>query len=167
MPRIIDWEELEDILIAAMNAYAINDPLIYGFLATLHDTGLRVNEVMEIERWKSFSNPIFRVLLEKSDNVREVNIANVHQNVREIYLSQNINPIYTYSAIAHRLKRALPIITINGDSRPTVTHLFRYKLMKSLYYESGLTVSQVQDYFCHKSRASTERYIFDQLILHD
>lgn len=157
--------ELDTILLNSISAYENGDPFCAAILETAYVTGLRMNEILEVNRWTVETELLFKVNLEKGDSIRKIDSAIIPRVLKDYYTVGASNPVYTYSAILWRLNKALPIITVNGDVRRSSAHLFRYNFIKKLHNE-GFTPTEIKTIICHKSQGSTNQYIFDNLYLH-
>jgi hypothetical protein len=161
----INVTRLGTILHDTINAYRLNDPFTHDILLLMFLTGLRINEVLEVSRWRRLSIDYFVCYLEKGDEKRAIEERLIPASLIPYYEKGEDNPVYTYSALLWRINKATPIITVNGDVRRSSAHLFRYYFIKDLY-ERGVTPTEIREIICHKSQGSTNQYIFDRLFLH-
>lgn len=165
MTQPINVQELDVILQNTISAYIRTDPFTCDILKLMYSTGLRIDEVLDSKRWRPHGQDEFYVNLAKGDQRRKIARIIIPTTLVKYYELGQFNPVYTYSALLWRINQATPIITVNGDTRRTSAHLFRYFYIKDLYAQ-GYSVRDIKRIIEHKSLSSTSMYVFDQLYLH-
>lgn len=139
-------------------------PTTAAIFQLMYNTGLRVREVLEVERWQSTDYDTFIVQLEKREGTREIAISQVPDAISDRYVYSQQYEYETYSAVNNTFKYYAPGLIFGNDTRRTTCHAFRYQFMKQLAAD-GQTTAQVAATMGHVNLANTARYIQDEIWL--
>lgn len=160
--RAIDGAELGRLLAALIERVAQERPVTADIFQLLFNTGLRVNEVLEVERWQPVGQASFTVQLSKREETRQIHGSNIPAGILHHYVQQQPYYLETYSAVNNTFKHHTPGIVIRSKKKSTLLHAFRYYYIKQLY-ASGMTLAEVAEHMGHKVQASTAGYILAQV----
>lgn len=128
-------------------------------LQTLYNTGLRLNEVYELNRWSRVSDTIMRVNLEKGNGTRD--ILTDYLPTDFVWMVDNKDTarwLYTVRQVRYLTKCNSPYKRVTAGRKEVVAHLYRYRMAKYLTI-MGYTATQVKEYLHHKSLNVTLGYI--------
>lgn len=145
------------------NAVTYDIPL-HPILQLLYNTGLRIEEAIQAERWSPVDADGYDVVLAKSSGVRYIHRYLVPVKCQEIYDNQPDN-FYQFRIrqVRYYMKYYTPATNISKGEKETVCHLFRYNYCRKLYDE-GYSVADISAIIKHSSPALTSHYIFDPII---
>lgn len=129
----------------------------------LHTTGLRVNEVYELERWTKLDDFVYSVALEKGSGSRIID------NFDDMPLMLAILKDYPSAGFFFRVRQLnyfiekyLPYSKIFKGGKEIKSHLFRYNKCRTMHDE-GYTDSEIKAIICHSSAAVTAQYIYSNI----
>lgn len=160
--RQIDHTELGGILRTTIVGVGHERPVTAALLQLLYNTGLRINEVLEVERWQANGPDSFSVQLSKREETREIAASSVPDSILDHYTQQQPYILETYSAVNNAFRRHTPGLVIEKKKKTTLLHAFRYFYIKSIH-ASGLSLADVAAHMGHKVQASTAGYILGQV----
>lgn len=158
----IDLAQLEGIL---RQGIASVEPIDYEasqIMQLLYNTGLRINEALEVNRWSVKSAEVLSVQLSKGEGVRDIQLIEVPEGIRSNYINRKAYFFQTQSSMGNRFKKHFPVITFNGNDRRSSFHAFRYRKFKRLAAD-GMTTAQIAAYMGHVNLSNTARYIGDAI----
>lgn len=166
MPTALNLTELYTILDATQAEAATRWPTLAGIIEAVKNSGLRINEVLELDRWAQLDEFIWVVQLEKGESVRNILPSTLGPAFEEALLTGSWGAWVSYYAVNKLIRRAMPIIKFNGDVRPTTFHAWRYAYMKKLKEVDGLSNAEIQTIMGHLSLSSTILYLSDSIWLY-
>ncbi len=120
-------------------------------------TGLRIREVLEVERWTAAGPDLYEVQVEKGSNNRTIDRHLLPAETQEHYDSQTPFPLQTYSAVNNCFKYYTPGLIFDNDKRRTTTHAFRYLYIKKLV-AAGRSITEIAAEMGHENPANTAAY---------
>lgn len=132
-------------------------PVTANIFQTLYNTGLRVREVLEVERWRYDGSTGFMVQLEKGEAARFINQAALPTNLLPRYINQVPYKMETYSAVNNTFKYYGPVLFFGTDKRRTTSHAFRYAFIQAMY-KAGKTIQEIAAEMGHMNEANTAAY---------
>lgn len=139
-------KELDELLIRVNKTISRVHIELEAFAETAYKTGLRVNEILNIDRHIiDIDEERILIRTEKTNNIRTINANNVSRLIKE-RINIGVAPFMriTYSQLNLQLKKAgLYDITVNGNKR-TTAHLYRHNYAKKQYekYKSIAVVAE-------------------------
>lgn len=133
------------------------------FTATMRATGLRANEVLQLDRWQGRAEEEVAVRLEKGEKIRLIPRSTLPPEFLDLLQGKGWPLWVSYAAMNHILARTMPVLMMDSDKRRTVAHSWRYWYMKWLYEEQKLSIKEIQAIMCHKSYSSTAQYVLDSV----
>lgn len=157
-------QELQAALLSVIDRASKDRPTTGQLFQFMYNTGLRVREVLEVDRWHESTPGQLTVQLEKREGTRSIDLEQIPEELRTRYIQHLPFELETYSAVNNTFKYHGPGILFGTDTRRTTCHSFRYQFMKQLS-EDGLTVAQVGEVMGHVNPANTARYIMDEIRL--
>lgn len=166
MPTSLTLSELQVILDDVQAEAAARWPTLAGIIEAVKNSGLRINEVLELERWQEVDEFIWLVQLEKGEGLRNILPSTLGPAFVEALSNGSWGAWVSYYAVNKLIRRAMPIIKFNGDTRPTTFHAWRYAYMKNLKENGGLSNAEIQAIMGHLSLSSTILYLSDSIWLY-
>lgn len=160
--QAIDIDGLEERLLETLEKVRAVDHLAYAVFKTQYNTGLRVGEVIEVERWARVSDYEFSVQLSKGEGVRIIDDSEIEQVMVLAYESQKRLVMQTYSSLNNTLKRNGKPIIFGDLNRRSSTHAFRYRKFKRLAAD-GMSVNEIAAYMGHVSKMNTFAYVGEMI----
>ena len=160
----VTLQELQHVLLKVIGAARYSRPTTGAIFQLLYDTGLRVREVLEVERWNANDDDTYTVQLEKQEGTRIIQVNDVPGLIEQRYADNTPFTMETYSAVNNMFKRYAPGLLFGNDVRRTTCHAFRYQFMKQLS-ENGMSTAQIAETMGHVNLANTARYITDEIWL--
>lgn len=160
---IISNLELQVFCQAVIDNYEGIDPYAQAYYQLMFDTGLRVSEVAESNRWTVIDPNNYQVLIAKNNALRLIDKNLVPDLLRPYYDSGVGSDIYTYSALNWSAGKVFPFIRPIQNVRRSICHLYRYNYCRTLF-DSGKTVEEIKEIIKHYSLAVTQEYVFDTLV---
>ncbi len=160
----IDYEQLGQVLRGVITSVQNDRPITAAIMQLLYNTGLRINEVLEVERWVSNGQGGYTVQLSKREETREIESALIPDEIAEHYTQQAPYYFETYSAVSNTFKYYAPGLVIEQKKKSTLLHAFRYRYIKELH-AGGMSVADIAAHMGHKVQASTAGYILAQVWL--
>lgn len=157
-------QELQAALQQVIARASHERPTTAALFQLMYNTGLRVREVLEVERWQPNDDDTYTVQLEKREGTRIIQVAQVPELIEQQYASSIPFTMETYSAVNNTFKYHAPGLLFGSDTRRTTCHAFRYQFMKQLS-EDGQTTAQIAATMGHLNLANTSRYIQDEIWL--
>lgn len=139
-------------------------PTTAAIFQLMFNTGLRVREVLEVERWTANDDETYTVQLEKREGTRRIELYHIPESIEQQFASQVPFTLETYSSVNNTFKYYGIGILFGNDTRPTTCHAFRYQYIKQLS-EDGLDTAQIAAIIGHVNTANTSRYITDPIYL--
>lgn len=161
MYTITTADELTAILDPVRAQIDTYNPTVGTVLQMLHDTGLRINEVIELDRWTYSPAEEWTVKLEKGDASRVFILGDMPPRFVDVLNGPGWPAWFSYQAAAKIVRAAMPRLVFNSDSRPTTFHAWRYRFVWLLRDRDHLTAAQIATQICHKSVSSTLHYMMD------
>jgi integrase len=190
--KTFTFTELETLLLQLLANAEKHDVFIYSIIHTQFLTGLRINEVLEYNRWSvsvdisnifgdsGFFKPNFfeiqsldyikfnnyetyTVKTEKKSNDRSFNYDELN-NIFADCLKNNTTYILpqNYRYISRAFRKLLPITNIYIGNKPVNTHIFRHYKAKQLK-NKGYTDEQIKDYLGEKDLKNAQTYINSEI----
>lgn len=153
-------EQLEETLSGVIQRAQNDRPTTAALFELMYNTGLRIREVIEVERWQPEDNDTYTVQLEKGEGTRIIQVAEVPALIEQQYASGLPFTMETYSAVNNTFKYYAPGILFGSDTRRTTLHAFRYRFMKRLE-KNGATIPEIAAIMGHINQANTARYVTD------
>jgi len=155
---LIDINLLQVIVESSLHHFEYTQPDIHAITLIQANTGLRIGEVLQIDRWGEFDQDTMVVHCEKSDQVRLILKSDIPNILLISYLSQS--PLFnrSYSSYNHQLKQVLPIVMVHDGCNRVLSHIYRYYFTRQLFI-SGFTDLQIQSLMAHENLVSTQRYL--------
>lgn len=167
MPVILSNSQVNDLCQLLVNESAAYSLAIAPLLDTMFLTGLRINEVYQLERWDVTdpSTPIVR--LEKASGTRAIDAALLHPHLHDMLLSSPL-PIWPFSVrqVNYFIRASQGYAKLTVKSKEVASHLFRYNYCRQLY-EQGMTITQIKDAIVHSSVNVTAGYILNDITAFD
>lgn len=160
--QLIDLSQLQAKLTELIERAGQDRPRTASLFQLMYNTGLRIREVLQVDRWTDTGTGFFAVHLEKGEGTREIAQAQVPASLLASYIGHLPFTLETYSAVNNTFKYYGPGLIFGDDTRPTTCHAFRYQYMKQLSAD-GLTVAQVAAIMGHMNQANTAKYIQDSI----
>lgn len=160
--RLIDHQELGTLLRQVIAQVQHERPITADIFQLLYNTGLRINEVLEVERWVPLGPDFFEVQLSKREDTRTIPASSIPPGILDYYANQQPYYLETYSAVNNTFRRYTPGIVIERKKKTTLLHAFRYRYIKALH-ASGMSLADVAAAVGHKVQASTAGYILGQV----
>lgn len=157
-------EQLNSALLATIAQAQDEHPTTGALFQLMYNTGLRVGEVLGVERWQDIDSDYFEVQLSKGETAREIAISLVPAQLIEYYHTKTPFDLQTYSSVNNTFKRNGPGLIFGSDSRRTTCHAFRYRFMKQLAAE-GRTMAEIAVTMGHINFANTAAYIQSEIWL--
>lgn len=157
-------QQLQAALLAVIEATSTDRPTTAAIFQLMYNTGLRVREVLEVDRWTATDDDQYAVQLEKREGVRLIPIQAVPELIEQQLASNIPFTMETYSSVNNTFKYYAPGLLFGNDTRRTTCHAFRYQYMKQLS-QDGMSVAQVAQVMGHVNLANTARYISDDIWL--
>ena len=151
-------QQLQAALTNLIDRTAVDRPSTAQLFQLMYNTGLRIREVLEVDRWQFTDEDDFIVHLEKREGTRRIPISKIPDALADRYIYQQPFVMETYSAVNNTFKYYGPGVLFGADGRPTTCHAFRYQYMKQLS-EDGLTVTEIGAIMGHVNQANTANYI--------
>lgn len=155
---LLTLEEFTQLLKGVLEQMQDERPVTAELFQLMYDTGLRVREVLEVERWTPAGNNNMYVSLQKGEGQREFQRKTIPPTVLQHYDSQTPFTLQTYSSVNNTFKYYAPGIITNGDQRRTTTHAFRYRFMQQLAAD-GLSIAEIAQIMGHLNQANTAKYV--------
>lgn len=163
MPKVqINTQQLADILAQVVSNIYNEHPTTGALFELQHNTGLRLCEVLEVDRWTRLESGEWLVQLSKREGKRTLPAAVVPEQLFKNYDTHRPFEMVTYSSANNSLKRWAPVFVFNSDQRRTTSHAFRYLYIKQLYQQLE-SVAAVAAVMGQVNPANTARYIFDDI----
>jgi site-specific recombinase XerD len=156
--------ELQTALQATITQALNERPTTGAIFQLMYNTGLRVREVLEVDRWQYNDDDTFTVQLEKREGTRVIPISQVPDAISDRFIDKVPFEMETYSAVNNTFKYSAPGIIFGNDTRRTTSHAFRYQFVKQLAQE-GKTVAEIAAILGHVNQANTSKYMSDQILL--
>lgn len=128
--------------------------------------GLRSAEVIERERWSTADPSQWWVRLAKGDQQRPINPADLPAGFRLYVQSRPGIWSWTYAAYLRDLQATGLTFSVHNGENATASHIFRYNRFRQLQAQ-GLSSAQVATLMQHRSKASTEHYLTDDIFYQD
>lgn len=145
------------------NAVAYDIPL-HPILQLLYNTGLRIEEAIQAERWSAIDADGYNVVLAKSSGVRYIHRYLVPEKCQDIYDDPLVNFFqFRIRQVRYYIKYYTPATNISKGMKDSVCHLFRYNYCRKLYDE-GYTIEEISEIIKHSTPALTSHYVFDPII---
>lgn len=158
------WKQLSDVelnikLYDFLEKIKKIDKRLHIVYSMLYKHGLRVNEVLELDRWTLDNNNQFNIVTEKSSEIRKINMAEVSSEYL-VLLSNKMssNRICSYDVAKDRFKKYFDTSLYYSDKKRICTHIFRHNYVKRLI-RKGLTEREVAILMGHKNEKNTLNYI--------
>ncbi len=158
----ITLAQLQAILQQCITATAQARPVTAAIFQLMYDTGLRINEVLDVTRWTATDDDFYVVQLEKGEGTRTFPVGIVPPLIEQNYASSTPYVYETYSAVNNTFKYYAPGVMFGNNQRPSTCHCFRYQYIKNLAQE-GFSVSEISTIMGHVNPANTAQYIQDTI----
>lgn len=162
----ISVNQLDQVLTQVVQAVSREHPISGALFELQKNTGLRVCEVYEVERWEVTQAETYTVQLSKREGTRVINVSEVPEVLRLHYDYKKPLVMQTYSSLNNSLRRNCPVFVFNSDTRRTTSHAFRYLFAKRAFEELQ-SVAAVAELMGHLNQANTARYIFDKIYMYE
>ncbi len=133
---------------------------IYGNLFDmLNRTGLRLNELTDMNRWAVVEGYGFSCILEKGSGVRMFPSSEIPSYFVEQFNSENpyFNHLNTSTA-NYYFRQFYPKVKCYVGDKGIATHLFRHRFVKKLEAD-GLTVGQISSVIMERNQNNTLGYM--------
>lgn len=137
-----------------------------NILTTMFNTGVRVNEVLNVNLWSVYDSNNMQLTTSKSGEIRIINNSLIENSILLKYINNENNFIFTYDMLVNDLKKLPYRIIFNGNKNNSLIHVFRYNYIKKLFF-GGLSVADVQNNLGHKKFATTNYYINAPIYLNE
>ena len=137
-------------------------PTTAAIFQLMYNTGLRVGEVLRVDRWAELGPDNYEVVLSKGEVSREVARALVPEELQLRYDNQKPFEFETYSSVNNTFKYYGSGILFGSDTRRTTCHAFRYRYMKQLS-EEGRTIAQIAETMGHINFANSAAYVQSEI----
>jgi len=158
------WKEISDIelnvkLYDFLEKIKKIDKRLHVVFWMLYKHGLRINEVLELDRWNLEKNNQFSIVTEKASEIRKINMAEVAGDYL-VFLSNKwaSNKVCSYDVAKDRFKKYFDTSLYYSDKKRICTHIFRHNYVKRLIRQ-GLTDKEVAILMGHKNEKNTLNYI--------
>ncbi len=135
---------------------------IYSFIIfdTLYRTGLRISELLEINRIQLLSSEKILITTQKKSNNRIIDKKQFNEIFIESFISNQLHFLlrnYKYYSLNFNLYNPLNH-NLRTRNKQISTHLFRHNYIKKRF-QSGLSVSEISNEIGEKENKNTLKYI--------
>ena len=161
----ITLSQLNDICLNVVAAYDPGDPLMNAFLYLMYNTGLRSNEVMQLNRYTNGPPEYYTALLEKGNGTRDIELIYALPVLQNLVLNGALFNPYTYSALQYSIGKASPVVTFGSNTNRSLGHMFRYRFIKQLG-DDGLSIPEIMEITKQSSTTTVEIYLNDLIYTH-
>lgn len=162
---ILTNEELNllcSYLLEQSHHYSIN---LYPFIHCQYNTGLRVNEVFELERWVYLDSENLQVALEKTTATRIIQANNIPLEYLELLGEHpQDTPTVRVRQYQYFIKKFLGVKDIRVGDKSISSHLFRYNFIRQLS-ALGWSIQQIRQEITHSSASMTASYLTAPIVV--
>lgn len=163
MQKRITNSELDRILLEVINAknhYYANSK---NYFNDLYNTGCRTKEPLDISRWSYSNNKVYLNTF-KTEAIRIFEPKLLSEDLLySIIDKQQPYASLTVDQLNLDFTRSIPVHPIYSGEKIANTYLFRYNRAKK-FYDEGMKLSAIQDFFGWNSDDVCRRYIMTELI---
>lgn len=164
--KLISSIELNDILSSNLDAIKYNYFDRAFAFQLMFDTGCRVNETIEINRWNIINSTQITLKPQKGNLIRTFNQADLDPEF--INSIQNNLPI-SYNLTTDKLRYSLKTHFVNYGfyigNKKSVSHIFRHNFAKQLKLR-GFTDNQIKLSLGEKNLSSAVGYIYSDVYIY-
>lgn len=162
MATVLTTENLDILLQSAIDTCTDEYPDLFNYLDLAYSTGLRMVEVLDVNRFARFGENYIDCTLAKNSGVRRFPITNFTKTFLQWIDSGYAPEIWNFNTVHYTMAKHVPIIKFNEEGQRLVTHLFRHNFIRKKYAE-GMTIPDIQNLMHHSQSSITSGYIFSAL----
>lgn len=161
--QLINNDELKVICDTLLNNSLTYSVPLAPIVQCLNTTGLRVNEVYELERWTKIEDFVYSVELEKGSGFRIIDDFSSMPLMLPLLKGYPASGFYfRVRQLNYFIEKYTPYAKIFKGSKEIKSHLFRYNKCRTMHDE-GYTDSEIKAIICHSSTAVTAQYIYSNI----
>lgn len=163
LKKILSPEELKAICLKSLDYARTNEPFYYPALFLLYQTGIRLNELFDIQTQIVLSSNKITFKPSKKNNERTILIENEYMQERifKCILNHEFLPSQMNS-IQRVFSRSICNIKYYHENKLLNTYLYRHNYIKQLYLQHQ-NVLTVKDLMGHKNIEHTLNYINSEI----
>lgn len=155
----IEAKELDQLLYDFLRRIEKRELVLYPIFELLYQKGFRINEVLELNRWRYVENGLFMIETEKGSHKRYMLMNEIPK--RFLARIEEMGPgekYCTYDMIKRRFDEHFQATFCTSENRRLITHLFRHNLAKKLA-EQGKEIDVIAHILGEKEEKNALGYV--------
>jgi len=163
--HVVTNAELNLWCLQSLENFHIFDLTLYDFALNLYNTGVRVMELKEFERWSKINESTYKLDTEKGSDDRIFDVSKLTETL--INAINSGIPCYnhfSYSQFIFYWNRFFPESLIRIGNWQLASHTYRYNKAR-LLHDSGWTDEQIRIYFGEIEIKNVLTYIYGVIYL--
>lgn len=130
---------------------------------TLFQTGCRIYEIFELERWSNEGNGTYSVSVEKSNETRYFDASILPPDfIKRVDAFPDGQFVVSVPQVCRWIKKHIPFAKIVNEKKEINSYIFRHAFARYLKM-NGASDEHIQMQFAHTQIESTLNYIYDPL----
>lgn len=159
--------QLDLLLTDCLERVSVKDTLLFDLFTNCYNTGLRINELLELNRWSLLENDIYLCNTEKGSNNRQFTSNELTELFKNsIIHGFNCYEYNSYSTVNRYFSRYLAVTGIYHETKKMQLNLFRHNKAK-LMHDLGFSDLEIKNYYGEVNIDNMRNYIYSELILID
>lgn len=165
MKKELDFKTIDLLLLQFLDKIKKIDPRLYPIYWMLYNFGFRVNEVLELDRWKKIDDFNFEIKTEKGSHKRKIKLESILPAYFSILSAYSkYEPYCSYDTIKYRMQIHFPKVLYYSESKKICTHLFRHNYVKRCF-ANGENLEKISNRIGEVDLRNTEIYLNSKVYL--
>lgn len=159
----IDKIELDKMLYNFIDKMKTKDMFLYPVFLLLYYNGLRVGEILELDRWSNCINGYYTIKTEKGSAERQIALCDLPRSFFHVLCLKKQGEVYaSYDVVKKRFNTFFNATFCTSDDRRLITHLFRHNFCKKKHSE-GMEIEQIAKIIGEKEPRNVYNYVNSEI----
>lgn len=141
------------------------DTFLHDFSLNLYNTGLRFNELFQLDRWDPYGEESVECDTEKDSYNRIFNYSELTVPfITSVYSNESVYLTCRYTTYIRYFHRYFPFYPLYCGNKGISSHIFRHHKAKEMH-EDGYTDEEIQLYLGEKELQNARGYIYSNIYI--